>query len=202
MSAETVQEKPDESEAPTVEELAEEVREVKSEAESAMKLAREQGRKILELRQREKEKDERIDELETELEEARSEIQSLRERTGLLQTVKNGSSMKIDERAAVMVQTLYNEAWQKQQSNANNQPKASMDYNEATKALGGSPDRSAIYRAMKKAEELVGDTAVCRKVKEGRSSDKNTRLVIDLDGGELPDVVAGQSITAPQEVRT
>lgn len=187
----------------TIEELAQEVQEAKSEANSAKNLAKQAQQKLIDVRERELEKDQRITELEEQLDDAQSEIKSLRDRTGLLQTVKNGSSMKIDERAAVLIQTLYNEAWKKKQSSANNaKPKASMDYNAASGALGGSPDRSAIYRAMDKAEELVENEELCRKVEEDRGSDKNTRLVLNLEAGDVPTVIGGQTIINPAEVQT
>jgi len=173
-----------------------------SEAEKAVEMAKDAQQQLVDVRQELHQKDQRIDELEGQLEDAQQELSQLRDRTGLLETVKSGSSMQIDERAAVLIQTLYNEAWKKQQSSANTKPRASMDYKAAKSALGGCVGRSAIYRTMEKAEALVGNDDLVGFVEESRGSKKNTRLRLNLEGGEVPETVAGQRVTTPEVTRT
>lgn len=186
----------------TVEDLAERVEELETEATDAKNLARRTQQKLNDVRKREKERERRIDDLEAELEATKQEVSELRDRTGLLETVKSGASMKIDERAAVLIQTLYNKAWKRKQKDANTNPTASMDYNAAEAALGGSVARSTILRTFDKAEQLVGDDDVVEKVSEDRSSKKNTRLLLDLSGGDVPATIAGQRISQPEVART
>lgn len=181
----------------TLEELAEEVRKAKTEAKDAKQMASNAQDRLLDVREEANKKDQRIAELEQEVASLEDELGTLRDRTGLLETVKRGSSMKIDERAAVLIQTLYNQAWRNKQSNANTNPTASMDYNAAEGALGGSVDRSNIYRTFDKAESLIDNSDVLEYIKEGHGSSKNTRLVLDLGSGDLPETVAGQSISQP-----
>jgi len=201
MSADTMSESI-EGEPPTLQELADEVEAAQAQANDAKQMAREAQQKFLEVREREMAKDQRIDDLEDELAEARNEIEHLRDRTGLLETVQKGSAMAIDERAAVLIQTLYNQAWERKTSDAATNPKAAIDYKAAQAALGGTIARSKIYRTFDKAEALVDDTSVVEKVGEARGSSKNTRLRLSLEDGDVPATVAGQEITQPEGVRT
>jgi len=191
-----------EQEPQTIQELAEEVRQAKSEAKDARRMAQQAQQTLLEVREREMEKDQRIADLKQEVESLEDELATLRDRTGLLETVKSASSMQIDKRAAVLIQTLYNKAWKRKESSANVESKAMMDYNAAEGALGGTVDRSKIYRTFQKAEELVDNKDVVEYVEEDRGSKKNTRLRLSLDGGSVPATIAGQQITKPEVART
>lgn len=135
------------------------------------------------LEQQLKERDDRIDELERQLEQVNT-------RTDLLDRVEAGSALKPEERAAVLIQTLYNEA-------ANTNGYASIDATGAVKALGGSVNRTLMYGpngAFQKAVDLVDDESVLMLKKENRASEKNTRLELNITDGDLPDTVAGVEV--------
>jgi len=51
------------------------------------------------------------------------------------------------------------------------------------------------YDVFEEAEELVQDTDVVWYQKEERSSKKDSRLIVNLDGGDLPAQVAGVDLT-------
>jgi hypothetical protein len=128
-------------------------------------------------------RDKRIDELE-------SRLATTENRTDMLDAVEQAAALKPDERAAVLVQTLYNEA-------ANSNGEASIDAGQAVKALGGSVDRTLMYGesgVFQKAVDAVGDEDVLELKTEDRSSKKNTRLRLDLTEGTLPDTVAGLAV--------
>lgn len=177
----------DDDRTPTLEELADTVETLQSEVENANDAARRSNMRVLDLREELQEKDARIDELEQRLEEQANTINQLRDRTGLLENVKEGGSLPIEKRAAILIQVLHNKA-------TDNDGKAALDYKAAEAALGGSVNRSNIYRTMDKAESLVDDSAVVRKVKEDKGSAKNTRLVMNLAEGDVPATVAGKEI--------
>lgn len=179
-----------EDRTPTIEELAETVEALRSEVRDANQSARTAKSKLLEVHGDLQEKEQRIDELEERIEEQDQTISQLRDRTGLLESVKEGASLPIEQRAAVLIQTLYNKAW-------DNDGKAALDYKAAEAALGGSVNRSNIYRTMDKAENLVDNSQLLQKVKEDKSSAKNTRLTMDLSAGEVPATVAGKEIAQP-----
>lgn len=179
-----------EERTPTVEELADTVAALQSEVRDANQSARTAKRQLLDVREELNQKDERIDALEARIDEQEQTIAQLRDRTGLLESVQEGASLPIEKRAAVLIQTLYNKAW-------DNDGKAALDYKAAEAALGGSVNRSSLYRTMDKAEDLVDDTDLLEKVKEDKSSAKNTRLTMDLSAGNVPSTVAGKEIVQP-----
>jgi hypothetical protein len=128
-------------------------------------------------------RDERIDDLE-------SRLATTENRTDMLDAVEQAAALKPDERAAVLVQTLYNEA-------ANSDGEASIDAGQAVKALGGSVDRTLMYGesgVFQKAVDAVDDEDVLELKTEDRSSKKNTRLRLDLTEGTLPEAVSGIEI--------
>jgi len=199
MSQTTEQDNKDDA-LPSRGELAAAVEELQTEVADAKRLAQRAQDRLLDAREREQAQQERIADLEATVEDVEQELAAVRERTDLLQTVKRASSMQIDERAAVLIQTLYNEAYANKQSDVESRrPKAAMDYNAAKKALGGSVARATILRTFEKAEELVDNPELMKKVKEDRSSARNTRLRLNLEGGDLPAQIAGQNITVPGE---
>lgn len=129
-------------------------------------------------------KDERIDELD-------ARVEALEDRTDLLDRVEKASALKPEERAAVLIQTLYAKAQR-------NDGKASIDASGAVDALGGEVSRTLMYGesgVFQRAVDLVGDEDVLWYKKENRASNRNSRLLLDLDEGDLPDAVAGREIT-------
>lgn len=144
--------------------------------------------------------EDRIDELEDEVADLRAENEQLRDRTDLLANVRKAANRKPEERAVVLIQTLYNEAWRNKERG--NPPLAQMDKDAAMKALGGSVQRQLVYPTFEKAADLVGDDDLLWYQTEPRSSSKNNRLKLDLDGGEMPSMVAGHEIEAPTVTAT
>lgn len=129
----------------------------------------------------------RIAVLEEENAELKGEVATLRDRTDLFDRVRRASALKPDERAAVMIQTLYNEA-------EASDGRATMDVGEGVKTLGGEVDRTLMYGengAFERAVDLVDDEEVLWYKEESRSSQKNSRLIIDLNAGPLPETANG-----------
>jgi len=183
---------------PTVTELREEIQTLREEVEDTAQTAR---RAIKGQRELRKENRTLRDELAKESDaraELEQEVDSLRERTDLLQTVRRAGSMGVEERAAVCIQTLYNEAYGRGQKDTSDTASASMDYKKAEGALGGGVSRDQIYRTFGRAEDLVDDRDVVKYVKEDRSSAKNTRLVLTLKDGDVPATIAGHEIEEPE----
>jgi hypothetical protein len=149
---------------------------------------------------------ERVDVLEEQNEQLLGELATLRQRTDLMNAIQSADRLKPDERAAVCVQTLYNEAWQSRHADTPEPASAAMDYNKAEGALGGSvSSRSLIYDAFDRAEEVADDQLgedqeVVQYVKESRSADRNTRLVVDLrEQDPFPLEVGGDEVRPPEE---
>lgn len=178
----------------STEEAIQELREVVEDAVRKSDHAQDQ---ILKLREENAILSDRVDTAEQERDELRKEVSRLRERTDLLETVRRAGSMGVEERAAVLVQTLYNEARGRGQKNTKDTASAMMDYNKAEGALGGGVSRDQIYRTFDRAEELVDDTDVVQYIKEDRTSPQNSRLVLTLENGALPQTIAGHAIEEP-----
>jgi len=140
----------------------------------------------------------RIDELELRVEELARRVEANEQRTSVHDRVQRASALKPAERAVVLIQTLYNNALAKEKrSSADGMPTASMDVNSAVDCLGGSVDRTLMYGetgVFKKAVDLVGDENVLYYQKEPRGAKKNSRLILDLEAGELPDKIEGFEI--------
>lgn len=164
---------------------------VQEETEKAVALAKRALQRCNEL-------EDRIESLAAENRELRDENDRLKqrladveERDSIADTVIDGKRLKVDERAAVCVQTLANTAYRRKRRGE--RAAATMDYNEADKALGGELDRRQLLDALERAGELVDSDAVTYKP-EPRHTQKNSRLIVDLQAGELPSTVAGRSI--------
>jgi TolA-binding protein len=133
---------------------------------------------------------ERAEAAEARVDELESRLGGLEDRTDLLQHVRQASALKPEERAALLIQTLVTEA-------DKNGGRATMDANEAVKACHGDADRTNMYGeygVFARAVDLVGNEDLLSLKQESRASSKNTRLVLDLDGGALPETVAGHEV--------
>lgn len=135
--------------------------------------------------------DERIEEHTDQILAIEENVHDLDDRTSLQEFVRDASSLKVEERAAVLIQTLYNEAQKKRRRGG--EPIATGDYKDADTALGNTLDNRQLIDAMDRAATLVeGD--VLQFKKEPRSSRMNSRLILNLNAGELPATVAGRKI--------
>lgn len=138
----------------------------------------------------------RADEAERRVDELEAEVETLRDRTSLIDRVQRASTLKPDERAIVLIQTLHAEASSRGERE-NEEARAAMEATEAVKALGGDADRTNMYGEsgiFTRAVELVGDEDVLRYIRESRASNRNSRLALDLEDGDLPDSIRGHSI--------
>lgn len=172
--------------------LVERVEEAESRASDAMQNAIEARDMVGQLRAELADANDRIDELEVE-------NKRLRERTELLQRVRKASALKPEERAAVLIQTLYNDARAHEDDGL--APKAKLTTKQSKTALGGGVSRSIAWQAMQKAVELVdeeGSNQPLSYVKKSRSATENSHLLLDLRDGDVPEVVAGVDITATE----
>ena len=187
-----------EDQSETLQQLATRVEVLKSE----QKRARDKRMGLLETHQNQAD---RIEDLEADVNELEAEVDRLRDRTDLMDAIKDATVLKPEQRAAVLLQTLYNEAWTKAQRETKNPPTAEMDYNQAGSALGGSIDqRPKLYAAMEKAAALVteklGENDVVSFIKEDRHAPKNTRLQVDLRGRDpFPLEIGDKEIEEPTE---
>lgn len=126
-------------------------------------------------------RDQRIADLERRLDRY-EELQDLFTR------MEGNAANKPQRRAGVLIRTIYNEA------DASN-GRASIDAKQAKKVLGGGIDRTLMYSTFDTAVELVGDEDVVWITRESRASNRNTRLEIDLSAGDVPETIAGVTIT-------
>ena len=158
--------------------------------EAALSMAREARQEVSQIRQ---ERDEEIARLEGEIETLREEVEELRSTTRLLDHVSNAGQLDIETRAAICIQTAYNEA---KDTDGN---MAYLTARDAWTALGRSHDRTRMYDVFRKAESLYAD-AVDADVdevgtdhpiyfkKEDRGHEPPSRLVVDLSNGEIRDL--------------
>lgn len=134
--------------------------------------------------------------VEQELQEVRRSMEAVQEQADMMQRIKRASALKPDERAAVLIQTLYAQA-KRNGERPNHEPRATMEAGEAVHALGGDADRTNMYGEsgiFNRAVELVDDQDVLWYQKESRASKQNSRLIMDLGAGEPPATVAGYDI--------
>lgn len=129
--------------------------------------------------------EEQLDERESEIVTLRQRVDALEESTELLERVESNSAGKPTERAALLLQTLYQRAKRGDGS-------ASLDVEAALDVLRLDRDkRTLMYHTFERAEEMAGDTDAVLYRKEGRTSEKNSRLILDLGRGELPQKAGG-----------
>jgi len=148
---------------------------------------------------------ERCNELEEQIETLRAENRDLRDeldaakqlladveaRDSLADVAVEGKRLEVEERAAVCLRTAAKKAHKRKRRDQ--PPAGEIDYNKAEAALGGELDRRQLLDALRRAAELI-DGKVARFKKENRAAKKNSRLIVDLERGELPSTVAGMDI--------
>lgn len=127
-----------------------------------------------------KQKADRIDALEAELERQA-------DKTELLDSVVAGESSAKDKRMGRILQALYQHAAPDGSS--------AMDARAAWENLNRSVDRTSLYDLFEDIVDRVGNEDVCWVEREERHAKRNTRLVLDLDGGEPPAAVGGVPVT-------
>ena len=144
--------------------------------------------------------EERIEALEQQVAELEYQLEQFHNRVDreerMFSDIRKGMANKPEERAAILIQTLNNEALT--DASIGRGAKAEMDAGKARGALGGGVDRTLMYPTFECAAGLIGDEDVLEYVKEGRGGERNSRLRLNLEGDrELPDRVAGYKIRDP-----
>lgn len=131
---------------------------------------------------------ERIAELEATVEGLEQQLEYRKIGDELLANIAESSRTTSDERTTLVVETL------RARAAVRDPPKHSLDSNDIANVLQGKIHRPNVYPLMDHIEDEVGRPDVCYKVTEPRGSKQNTRLVIDLTEGDVPDRIAGQKI--------
>lgn len=192
MSTTHTQSKTEEEQGET-EDLREKIAELEARIDDAVYLAKRSQQEASDLREELEKKDQRIDELE-------SEVEALRDRDKLLQHVHKKSASSVDERAAILIRKLNNEAIAKQEDGR--EGTASFTISDARTALRRDNidvQREKLYYTFEKAEDLVDNEDVLDYKKEPRTAEKNSRLRLDLEAGDLPAMVGGFQINPSDE---
>jgi len=112
-----------------------------------------------------------------EIERLRAELERHRENSRLADQAEDASRLKVEERAAKLLQTASNKLAR------DGQDAVAIDHNDADAILGGELSRPQRYDAMKSAAKAVDGDDV-EYISEGRSSGRNTRLVVRSNGHE------------------
>lgn len=162
-----------------------------ADAQGAIRVAQKAMEENEELREELDQLREQMDQMQRQYERR---IKELEDRTDLTRTLNDAAAMTMDERAAVLIQTLANDA----RSNPDTD-RAKLTVREAQAALGGGLDRAQFYYddgVFQAAEDLIGDTDVLEYIHVGNESSGKTRLVLRLDKGELPTTAAGKELTS------
>lgn len=167
-------------------------------AEDATRKADRALNRVVTLREENRDLRDRLDAAEAERDALRQEVKQLRQRTNLLEVLRDTGSMTVEERAAICIQSLYNEAYRERQKDTKDAATASMDYKKAEGVFRGQITRDQIYRTFDRAAELIDDEAVVKYIEEARSAPKNSRLVLSLERGDVPPSIAGHEIEAPE----
>lgn len=132
---------------------------------------------------------EEVESLRSENAELRSELERLDARTDLLELVESADSMDADQRATTLVQHLQRAA--ERQRERGGLARASVNRKEAEAALHHPDvDRTTIYDDMRRAVRFVGNEDVLWYESD---TGGESRLKLDLEDGELPSGITGQS---------
>lgn len=133
--------------------------------------------------------DARIDDLEelvnvkdNRIKELEDRIQELEGRTDLLRLVENSDELEGEQRSAALLQHLHKKA-----TNTSGPDKAAITRDRAEEVLH-YPDihRTTFISDMERCVRLVGDEGVCWYEGRDKGPSRDARLVLDLEGGELP----------------
>jgi len=158
--------------------------------EAALSMAREARQEVSQIRE---ERDEEVERLEAEIDRLHDEIEELRAATRLIDHVADAGQLDNETRAAICIQTAYNEA----KDAANDM--AYLTAREGHSALGRSVDRTVMYDIFRTAEALYADAAGVDVDEVGtdhplyfkledRGKQPPSRLVVDLSNGDLRDL--------------
>lgn len=131
----------------------------------------------------------RLDEFEERIDEMQAQLDELQDEQRLIGAMGDIIGSDRDKRAALILQTLHNDA------KANQDDRARMTAREAWSVVNRSVDRSQMYDVLRRAETIVDDHDVCQYVERPRGSEPPSHLLVDLSEGRLPGMIAGKRIT-------
>jgi len=167
------------------------VQQALQDADSALRLAQDLVSRVATL-------EEQVDELQAENAELRERLDEHRQLDDLLAGMQQNAANDPEKRAAVIVQTMFNEASGKQA--AGQTPVVRFDKDDCRRALGGDAKKHDVWYAMTEAVPRVVDGSVVTHVKTPRSSDQLNYVEMDLREGDVAGtVVAGHTIRAGGE---
>lgn len=113
------------------------------------------------------------------------EVSALEDDTGLLKAAEKSEARKPTKRAIVLIRTLRKRA-------LNSDGYESLDAQAALDVLRlDDKKRTLMYDTFDRAVELVEDRDVLWYRNEPRSSEKNSRLILNLENGDVPPRVQG-----------
>lgn len=134
------------------------------------------------------ENDSRLEQHDARLSELTSSVDRMDDTLELLADVRRNTSSRKEQRIAKCLITL------RRKANAGDTTLGSLDAEGIVDALSGKIDRTSTYDLMGYIVEAVGDQDVCRKETYGRNDAKNTRVVLDLGNGDVPEQYAGYQL--------
>jgi len=139
----------------------------------------------------------RVDDLEDEVHRLNKRVDTLEDQERLFRDLRQAMQATPEERAVVLVKALNNEALTNEQ--LGDPAAAGMTIDAARSALGGTLGQQQLHDAMDEAIRLVRQKGVSEEVLRkqtgtpGRGGTE-TKLLLDLDAGRLPETIAGEPI--------
>lgn len=147
-------------------------------AEQASAQAKEAIKQVNELREVVHDLENKLEAEQEERLRLQAELKSLREDTELVSEMKQDAVNKKDQRAMVLVQTLYRRAGEN--------GKARMTIKDAMNTLQGTVERTQLYPTFQRAVDLVGDEDVLEYVQKPRGAEIPSHLLMDRNAGTVP----------------
>jgi len=141
------------------------------------------------VRQENRELHDEVDRLDEENRKLRARLQEVENSNSLLAKAKQAELSSPEERAVACIQKLKNKA------DATGADRVAIDQEAGWEAVEYAVDRTTVYDIFRKAEKLLGRPDVLWYQSESRSSEKNSRLILDRSEGDLPESVAGHTVS-------
>jgi hypothetical protein len=132
---------------------------------------------------------EEIARLDEENRELRAQLAKVESNSSLLEKAKQAELSSPEERAVACIQKLKNKA------DRTNSDRVAIDQEKGWDAVNYSVDRTTVYDIFRKAETILGRPDVLWYQSEPRSSDKDSRLILDRTDENLPESVGGHTLT-------
>lgn len=127
---------------------------------------------------------------EERLQAVENSVERLTQSLGFIEQTQAADASSVEARAAACIQTLVNKA-------ERNNGKATLDAEGVNDALGGGVNRASRYDVLKAIPEHC---EAAEYIHEDRSSNRNCRVELRMDDGNVPSVVAGRRIELNAEV--